>query len=180
MLIAYKDTAVVTPNSDTPYSMLWRDLRAEPLVFSVPAVETERYYSVQLVDGNTFNYGYIGSRATGIEAGEKKAEEKVAKFGTEINGWRVGAAFGNRDYYHGDWLLRAAAAKAGIYGNDAVEAMYPMTRSDGTGQPLDGSKHDYTLTFAGDQFPPVNAFWSVTMYDGKRTADREPDQPLPD
>lgn len=75
--------------------------------------------------------------------------------------------FHNQEYYHGDWLLRAAAAKAGIYGNDAVEAMYPMTREDGTGQPLDGSKHNYTLTFAAGQYPPVNAFWSVTMYDGK-------------
>ncbi len=63
----YKDTAIVTPNSDTPYSFLWLDLRAEPMVISVPAVEKERYYSVQLIDGNTYNYGYIGSRATGSE-----------------------------------------------------------------------------------------------------------------
>jgi hypothetical protein len=65
----YEDTAIVTPNSDTPYSMLWLDLRAEPMVISVPAVEKERYYSVQLIDGNTYNYGYIGSRATGTAAG---------------------------------------------------------------------------------------------------------------
>ena len=64
-----EDTAVVTPNSDTPYSMLWLDLRAEPMVISVPAVDPKRYYSVQLCDGNTYNYGYIGSRATGNEAG---------------------------------------------------------------------------------------------------------------
>src|SRR5438132_12763731 len=66
----YKDTAVVTPNSDTPYSTLWLDLRTEPMVISVPAVEKTRYYSVQLIDGNTFNYGYIGSRATGPDAGD--------------------------------------------------------------------------------------------------------------
>src|SRR6266849_5920482 len=66
----YKDTAVITPNSDTPYSLLWLDLRAEPVVLSVPAVERKRYYSVMLCDGNTFNYGYIGSRATGSEAGD--------------------------------------------------------------------------------------------------------------
>ena len=66
----YKDTAVVSPNSDTPYSILWMDLRAEPIVISVPAVDPKRYYSVQLVDGNTFNYGYIGSRATGDAAGD--------------------------------------------------------------------------------------------------------------
>src|SRR6202048_2230380 len=66
----YKDTAVITPNSDTPYSLLGLDLRAEPVVLSVPAVEKTRYYSVMLCDGNTFNYGYIGSRATGSEAGD--------------------------------------------------------------------------------------------------------------
>ena len=64
-----KDTAILTPNSDTPYSMLWLDLRAEPMVVSVPAVPKQRYYSVQLIDGNAYNYGYIGSRATGVDAG---------------------------------------------------------------------------------------------------------------
>ena len=68
-VFSYKDTAVVTPNSDTPYSMLWLDLRAEPMVISVPAVANERYYSVQSIDGNTYHHGYIGSRATGVDAG---------------------------------------------------------------------------------------------------------------
>jgi hypothetical protein len=45
--------------------------------------------------------------------------------------------------------------------------MYPMTRVDASGATLDGSKHHYTLTFPAGQLPPVNAFWSVTMYDGK-------------
>src|SRR5437762_233301 len=65
----YEDTAIITPNSDTPYSMIWLDLRTEPMVLSVPAVEKKRYYSVQLTDGNTYNYGYIGSRSTGSEPG---------------------------------------------------------------------------------------------------------------
>jgi hypothetical protein len=69
-VFTYQDTAVVTPNSDTPYSFVCADLRAEPLVISVPAVPKERYFSVQFCDGNTFNYGYIGSRATGNEAGD--------------------------------------------------------------------------------------------------------------
>jgi hypothetical protein len=69
-VFTYKDTAIVTPNSDTPYSLLWMDLRAEPMVLSVPAVDKSRYYAVMLTDGNTFNYGYIGSRATGNEAGD--------------------------------------------------------------------------------------------------------------
>ena len=58
------------PYSDTPYSFVWMDLRAEPIVLAVPAVDPKRYYSVMLCDGNTYNYGYIGSRATGSEAGD--------------------------------------------------------------------------------------------------------------
>src|SRR5213083_2536315 len=274
-VFTYKDTAVVTPNSDTPYSMLWLDLRSEPMVISVPAVEKERYYSVQLTDGNTYNYGYIGSRATGSDAGDylvvgpdwkgetpagikkvftsttpfaltvyrtqlfkpedmpnvekvqagykaqplsaylkqpalpaapkidflpatsagvkenffgylayalqfippsaedkeiraklarigvepgktfgfknlspeqkgalvegmKAGDEKVDKFlasGTKnINGWGIGSFFGDRAFYSGNWLLRAGAAKAGIYGNNAEEATYPFTRTTATGE----------------------------------------------
>src|SRR5882757_6882632 len=69
-VFTYKDTAIITPNSDTPDSISWLDLRAEPIVLSVPAVAKRRYYSVMLCDGNTFNYGYIGSRATGSDAGD--------------------------------------------------------------------------------------------------------------
>ena len=64
----YRDTAVVTPNSDTPYSLAFMDLRAEPIVLSVPAVDPKRYFSVQLIDGNTYNFGYMGSRTTGSGA----------------------------------------------------------------------------------------------------------------
>jgi hypothetical protein len=64
-----KDTAIVTPNSDTPYSFVGLDLRAEPIVLCVPKIEKTRYYDVQLIDMYTFNYGYIGSRATGNGAG---------------------------------------------------------------------------------------------------------------
>jgi len=304
----YKDTAIVTPNSDTPYSWLWMDLRAEPIVLSVPAVNPKRYYSVMLTDGNTFNYGYIGSRATGSEAGDymvvgpdwkgatpsgikkvfrsttqfslaayrtqifnpkdmpnvvkvqagykvqplsaylhqpappappaitfpkinkemmktgffdyldfalqfapagpeekdiratlervgvgpgkafdfkalslehkaevglgmKDGEEKIKQYLTDgltkVNGWIVVSPFGDRGFYHGDWLLRAAAAAAGIYGNDAAEAVYPVTKTLANGEEIDGSKHNYTLTFAAGEVPPVNAFWSITMYDGK-------------
>lgn len=306
-----KDTTITTPNSDTPYSILQMDLRAEPIVLCMPKIEKKRYYSVQLVDMYTDNYGYIGSRTTGngagcylvagpnwegkkpegidkefrsetqfslavyrtqlfnsgdmdnvkkIQAGykvqplsafmgntpppsspsiewlkptpdalkgdfpkfldfvlrfcptvgtaavEKPLRKKFASIGIgpekqnsfadlppelkavlpkviqqgmetiektannigkKINGWQVGSATGNRDDYKGNWALRAAAAKLGIYGNDAVEAAYPFTHHDIDGQVLDGSQHNYTLTFAAGQFPPAKAFWSVTMYDSK-------------
>jgi len=69
-VFTYKDTAIVTPNSDTPYSIVWMDLRAEPMVISAPAIDRRRYYSVQLCDGSTYNYGYIGTRTTGADAGD--------------------------------------------------------------------------------------------------------------
>ena len=102
-----------------------------------------------------------------MKDGEAKSNSISPAGQKTINGWKVGSLFGDRQFYNGDWLKRAAAAKGGIYGNDAVEAMYPMTKTLADGDALDGSKHNYTLTFAADQFPPVNAFWSVTMYDGK-------------
>jgi hypothetical protein len=305
-VFTYKDTAIITPNSDTPYSFSWLDLRSDPMVLSVPAVEKERYYVVQLIDGNTYNYGFIGSRATGNEAGDymvvgpdwkgetpagikkvfrsttqfslagfrtqlfnpgdmdnvikvqagykaqplgsylkrvappaapaiafpkinkelakknffeyldfalqfappspdetdiraklasigvgpgktfsfkdlplghkaeivlgmkdgdAKIDKAVANIGKNING--AGSALGDRAFFHGAWLLRAAGAKAGIYGNSAVEAVYPITRTSADGKTLDGRKNNYMLTFTAGKLPPVNTFWSVTMYDGK-------------
>ena len=63
------DKAIVTPNSDTPYSMAGLLLKAEPVVLTVPPIEKERYYSVQLIDAYTFNFDYIGSRTTGNGGG---------------------------------------------------------------------------------------------------------------
>ena len=306
-----KDTAISTPNSDTPYSMAMLDLRTEPIVLCMPKIEKKRYYDVQLVDLYTDNYGYIGSRATGNDAGcfmvvgpewkgetpkkikkvfrsetqfslivyrtqlfdaadmenvkkvqagyrlqplsthlgvapptpatpvewpkfeqeafttafvpylnfllqfcppigtaevEKPMRARFAKIGigaglapsashaspavkqamesgvkaamaklgktadsvgTLVNGWNIGAAAGDRAFYDGNWALRAAAAKLGIYGNSEAEAVYPFTRGDSNGIALDGSKHTYQMTFAKGQLPPVNAFWSITMYDGR-------------
>jgi hypothetical protein len=105
--------------------------------------------------------------AMGVKEGFDAVDKAGGSIGTNINGWQVGAAQGDRTFYHGDYLLLAAAAKMGIYGNDPDEATYPATRKDGSGAELDGSKHDYTLMFATGQYPPVNAFWSVTMYEGK-------------
>lgn len=305
-----KDTTIVTPNSDTPYSMVQLDLRAEPMVICLPEIEKTRYYDVQLTDMYTNNYGYMGSRTTGngagcymvarpgwaggtpkgitsvftsdtdftftifrtqlfnaadmpnvekvqagykvqplsaflgqaaapaapaidwpaltpaalgadfpkylnfllqfgpdsalseseqklrarfaqigikagepfdssklsadqqaalgdaIKAGAAQIEATAASVGATVNGWQIGAAAGSSAFFDGNWALRAAGAKLGIYGNDAEEAAYPFARNDVNGVPLDGSKHNYTLTFPAGALPPVNAFWSITMYDG--------------
>ncbi len=64
-----EDKAIQTPNSDTPYSFIGMDLRAEPIVLTVPAIEKERYFSIQLIDAYTFNFDYIGTRTTGNDGG---------------------------------------------------------------------------------------------------------------
>lgn len=64
-----QDKAVQTPNSDTPYSWIGLDLRTEPIVFIIPAIEKNRYWSLQLIDLYTHNFAYLGSRATGNNGG---------------------------------------------------------------------------------------------------------------
>src|SRR5215831_16621667 len=61
-IFTHNDTAIET-------SILWIDLRSEPVILSVPAMDPKCYYSVMLCDLNSYNYGYIGSRATGNERG---------------------------------------------------------------------------------------------------------------
>jgi hypothetical protein len=90
------DTAIQTPNSDTLYSFIGADLRSEPLVLTVPAVEKERYFSVQLIDYYTFTFDYIGTRTSGNGGGSfllagpgwkgdaPKGVEKVFRCETEL------------------------------------------------------------------------------------------------
>jgi hypothetical protein len=101
--------------------------------------------------------------AAGAKDGLAKIKEAVAGFGVDENGWRVATkGFGDRQDYAEDWTLRAAVAAAGIYANTPAEALYPILSA----RP-DAGRSNYTLTFPPGQLPPVNAFWSVTMYDGK-------------
>ena len=68
-LMTPADKSVQTPNADTPYSFLGVDLRAEPLVLTFPEIEKSRYFSAQFIDLYTFNFAYVGSRATGNGGG---------------------------------------------------------------------------------------------------------------
>lgn len=302
------DKAIQTPNSDTPYTFLGADLRAEPIVISVPDVSESRYYSLQFVDMYTHNFAYVGSRATGSAAGnyllagpdwtgeapagidgvirsetqfafvlyrtqlfdeadldevkrlqskyvvqtlsqfmdvaappalppvdfipplspqaqkdsprffaalnfllqfapihpsevglmerfkaygigaglafdaDRLTEEQRAAVATGMSeAWNAFATFkkeqvdtglrssadgfGTREFLKNDYLARMASAVLGIYGNSKDEANYPVYFVDAEGRPLDASMHRYQLTFEAGQLPPVNAFWSLTMYE---------------
>ena len=312
-----EDKAIVTPNSDTPYSMAWVDMRAEPMVFTIPEIEKKRFYEVQLIDLYTHNFAYISTVATGnvpgkyllagpdykggvpegitkvipcetqflfsiyrtqlfnssdidnvkkiqdgyrIEPLSTYLETKVPAAATAIDfpKWKEGAEFNAQSFAYLDFMLtlvktpkdeqslmkrfarigldgkgkfdiqkfspeiqkaieegakegleaikefakkestdpllsakifgtraflnksakenydldnfvimRAVAAQMGLYGNSGAEATYPTYLVDTDGTPFDASKNKYTLTFKKGEFPPVEAFWSLTMYDGK-------------
>lgn len=297
-----EDRAIQGPNSDTPYSFLGADLRAEPLVLTMPEVERGRYYVAQFIDIYTHNFAYVGTRTTGngaaryllagpgwkgraprgiraiirsetefalvmyrtqlfepadienvrkVQAGYKvqtlsqflgrpapaaapaidfvrplTVEEErtspaffdilgfllqyapahpseqalrarfvrlgivpgkrfdVARMNPELraaveagmaDAWRDYAAlpshlssvdfFGTRRSLQNNYLYRMAGAVRGIYGNSKDEAIYRGYLTDASGQALDGKRGRYQLRFASGQLPPVNAFWSLTMYD---------------
>lgn len=298
------DTAFVTPNSDTPYTFMGPDLRAEPMVITVPPIEEGRYFVFQLMDLYTFNFDYIGTRATGngggdfllvgpdwkgeapsgltkvipcetemvnvvgrtqlfdpgdldnvkaIQAGyqlrplstylgqpapppapelnwvkpvppaqlrtsldffnvlsfvlqlapthpsEIDLRARFAKIGIlpgrsfdaavlspgiqdalkagmadgqeEIDARRASLGgksdqlFGTRAFLKNDYVTRAVGTQVGIGANSREEALYPIYETDADGQPLDGAAANYSLRFAPGGFPPVEAFWSLTMYD---------------
>ena len=312
-----EDKTIITPNSDTPYCMTWVDMRAEPVVFTIPEIEEDRFYEVQLIDLYTHNSAYISTVATGnvpgqyllagpdwkgevpkgitevisfetqflfsihrtqlfnpsdidtvksiqeayrveplstflgtkapsaaaaidfpewkegaefnaqsfnyldfmltlvktpqeeqalmkrfakiglggegkfdiktlspeiqnaLEEGAKEGLSAIKEFGKKESRDPLGSAkvFGTRafleksakeNYNLNDFfILRATAAQMGIYGNSGEEAIYPTYLADDQGTPLDASKNKYKLTFKKGEFPPVTAFWSFTMYDGK-------------
>ena len=101
----------------------------------------------------------------GIKSGMEKIKEEASKLGERKNGWQLVAnAYGPRELMQGKYLKRAAGAYFGLWGNDLEEAYYPESTADSDGEGLDGSKHNYVLHFDKEQLPPVNAFWSFTMY----------------
>ena len=65
------------------------------------------------------------------------------------------------------FILRAVAAHTGLYGNSGAEAIYPTYLSDSEGNPPNTAENKYTITFQKEELPPVKAFWSLTIYDGK-------------
>jgi len=101
-----------------------------------------------------------------IEGGMADAWAALAGLVKQFDAGKVtsGDVFGTREYLKNNYLYRMVAAALGIYGNSKLEAMYPVYGVDEAKQKLDGTNR-YTLRFAPGQLPPVQAFWSLTMYE---------------
>ncbi len=127
-----------------------------------------KFAKLNIGAGKTFDGSQLSPELReAVVAGMADAWQTFAEFKkTEVDSGKVtsGDLFGTRDYLKNNYLYRMAAAVIGIYGNSKEEAMYPLYSSDAAGQPLSG-EHRYTLRFAPGQLPPVNAFWSLTMYE---------------
>jgi hypothetical protein len=87
---------------------------------------------------------------------------KMPTLARVVNEWSMNTdtmgVYGN--YY----LKRAIVAQLGLGANQPEDAIYPLNLGDQTGRPLDGTS-DYTIHFDKASLPPVNAFWSITLYD---------------
>lgn len=97
----------------------------------------------------------------GIKTGHDKIVERANNLGSRVDGWEYTPPMGN---YGQDYLFRSAVAYKFIYTNSPEEAIYPIAEADSKGEVLDGSNGNYVLHFDTDQLPPVDAFWSMTMY----------------
>jgi hypothetical protein len=81
-----------------------------------------------------------------------------------IDGWQSNL---NTMGVYGDFYVkRALVAMVGLGANQPEDAVYPFLLADADGKPLDGSSR-YVIHFDADSLPPVDGFWSVTMYDGQ-------------
>jgi hypothetical protein len=117
--------------------------------------------------GKTFDASKLSPEMkTAIEQGMGDAWTAFAGLEKEFAAGKVtsGDVFGTRAFLKNNYLYRMGAAVLGIYGNSKLEAMYPMYLVDAAKQKLDGANR-YIVRFAPGELPPVNAFWSLTMYE---------------
>lgn len=99
----------------------------------------------------------------GIDAGRAEVEALGNQLGERINGWEYTPPMGN---FGTDYLFRAAVAWKFLYTHSPEEALYPIANVDSDGEALTGAA-DYVLRFAPGGLPPVDGFWSLTMYDSE-------------
>ena len=108
----------------------------------------------------------------GVANGIKVMRETTR--GKIVNGWQIALDMGR---YGTNYAYRAGWTFYGVGGNLAEDAVYPFGETDSEGKPLNGA-NKYALRFTKAEIPPVNAFWSLTMYDEDAFLVPNPHQPL--
>jgi hypothetical protein len=122
-----------------------------------------RMKRIGLEPGKSFEGSRVSADifARGAAAGLKLMRDKLPTLARVINGWQMNTdtmgVYGN--YY----LKRAIVAMAGLGANQPDDAIYPINIADADGQPV-MAENSYVLHFQKDELPPVDAFWSLTMY----------------
>ena len=150
------------------FGALARLLRTNP----PPASEApilDRLARIGVLPGEAFDPSRLDPAVVkGLErsmpAAFAKLQEAQKRSGTPVNGWHIPPS--NLGEYGSDYGTRAIIALIAFGANLPADAVYPTTFVDGTGEPLEGANR-YTLHFNKGLTPPVNAFWSVTMYDSQ-------------
>lgn len=126
-----------------------------------------RFAKLDIGAGKTFNWdSFTPEIQKAIGQGIANAWKDFAELKKRADTGEIGSGdvFGTREHLKNNFLYRKAAAVLGIWGNSEAEAIYPSYYVDADGEKLDGA-HSYTLRFAPGQLPPVNSFWSLTMYE---------------
>jgi hypothetical protein len=103
------------------------------------------------------------SRKTALLNGMADGQKEIDAYRVSLGG-KSADLFGSRAFLKNNYLKRATGTQVGIGANSKDEALYPIYAKDGDGKALDGTSGRYVLRYAGGKFPPVNAFWSLTMY----------------
>ncbi len=98
---------------------------------------------------------------------KRGAEDAVAAIAAAVPVTHSAEIYGSREFLNNDYMKRAVAAKIRLYRNSRQEALYPLYLTDAEGKPLNSGQTNYVLEIAEGAQPPVNAFWSLTMYDGQ-------------
>jgi hypothetical protein len=151
---------------DDYFNYLARLMKTNP-----PAAEdapiVAKMATIGLVPGQDFDPSKLGAfDKEAIKAVPKLAQAKIMEhfkqFGAPINGWRV---FTKTGLYGTDYLGRALVTAIGLGANRPQDAVYPTGEKDGSGNDFDTASKKYVMHIDKGQMPPVDGFWSLTMYD---------------
>jgi hypothetical protein len=127
----------------------------------------ERMSHLGLVVGQSFDADAYGPEVVeAVSAAPAEAQRHLLSslptLAVVVNGWQMNT--NSMGVYGTFYAKRAIVTMVGLGANPAEDAIYPLLMADGDGNKVVGES-EYVLHFDADDLPPVDAFWSVTMYD---------------